>query len=173
MSKTEVKKYIKELGADSLRQMILDLYSYSSEAKEFLDYHANPDDQKMAAKCIEVIDREFRPSYHYRRLTFGKSKKAISNLKKLDPHPGILADVMIYMLTSAVETAGIWGNVEESFANSLGNNYKAIIEFLAKQGLLDEYKRAMTELAHDVDSFGYGVGFGVYDLYEKHYGVRP
>ena len=42
MSKTEVKKYIKELGADSLRQMILDLYSYSSEAKEFLDYHANP-----------------------------------------------------------------------------------------------------------------------------------
>ena len=80
---------------------------------------------------------------------------------------------MIYMLTSAVETAGIWGNVEESFANSLGNNYKAIIEFLAKQGLLDEYKRAMTELAHDVDSFGYGVGFGVYDLYEKHYGVRP
>ena len=42
-----------------------------------------------------------------------------------------------------------------------------------KQGLLDEYKRAMTELAHDVDSFGYGVGFGVYDLYEKHYGVRP
>lgn len=102
-----------------------------------------------------------------------ESKKTISNFKKLDPHPGILADLMIHLLTSAIDTARIWGYVESSFADSLGSNYKATIEHLAKHDLLSLYQRAMKELAHDVDSFGYDVGFEVFDLYEEHYGERP
>lgn len=56
----------------------------------------------------------------------------MSNFKKLDPHPGILADLMIHLLTSAIDTARIWGYVESAFADSLGSNYNATIEHLAK-----------------------------------------
>lgn len=173
MSKTELKKYIKDLEPDVLRQMLLDVYSISKEAKVFLDYAINPDDNKMLEMCKDVIDKEFRPTMCYRRLTFSKSKKAISNFKKLDPHPKMLAEAMIYMLESAVDTAAIWGNVEESFAITAANNYMATLRHIDKYGLLADYKSVMSRLARRIDMFGYGVGFQVYDFYDELYDEDP
>ena len=43
MSKTTVKKSLEGFDAGELRQLILDIYTKSKEAKEILDFYAVPD----------------------------------------------------------------------------------------------------------------------------------
>lgn len=149
------------------------MYSSSREAKEFLDYAVNPDDLAMRDKVVEVIDKEFRPTLRYRRLKFTKSKQAIARFKSLVPNPELLIDVLIYLLERAIGTAKIWGNVEPSFARSLGSNYRTTLELIAKHNLLDGYRDIMGRLVRDIDYFGYGEGIWLSDLYEMHCGRRP
>ena len=43
MSRTTLRKAIKDFDAEELRQLIMDIYARSKEAKEILDFYANPD----------------------------------------------------------------------------------------------------------------------------------
>ena len=55
MSKTTVKKSLEGFDACELRQLILDIYTKSKEAKEILDFYAVPDIAKK-------LDEYKRPS---------------------------------------------------------------------------------------------------------------
>ena len=67
MSKNEVKKYLKGLDHESLQKMILDLYSISKEAKDYLEYSINPNDHAKYVEIRDLIDREFVETYRYHR----------------------------------------------------------------------------------------------------------
>ncbi|WP_290090990.1 hypothetical protein [uncultured Duncaniella sp.] len=54
MSKTTVKKSLEGFDAGELRQLILDIYTKSKEAKEILDFYAVPD---IAKKLDEYKKR--------------------------------------------------------------------------------------------------------------------
>lgn len=59
MSKTTVKKALKDLTADQLRGVILELYDNRTEAKEFLDYWADPDPEREIEKYKLKISKVF------------------------------------------------------------------------------------------------------------------
>lgn len=44
MSKTTVKRYLNDRSKEELAQLLLDLYSAKKDAKEYLEYVTNPDD---------------------------------------------------------------------------------------------------------------------------------
>lgn len=170
MSKVNVRKYIKTLDNNSLQQIILDLYTLSKEAKEYLEYAISPDDHSKFIEIKSLIDREFCYTQKYRRLKFTKCKNAIANFKKLDPANEYVAELMIYMVESASSRASQWGNAEPSFIYSLASNYTSAAKFILKYNLQDFYKDRLKILVREIDRFGYGVGFGIDDIYSEIYG---
>lgn len=59
MSKTTVKKALKDLSAEQLREVILELYENRVEAKEFLDYWADPVPEREIEKYKLKISKIF------------------------------------------------------------------------------------------------------------------
>ena len=61
MSKTTLKKFLSELNREQLAEVIIQVYESRKEAREFLDYFANPDEKAALDKYRAVIMKEFQP----------------------------------------------------------------------------------------------------------------
>ncbi len=59
MSKTTVKKALEGLSREQLVEMILELYAARKEAKEYLDFWADPDVERELEKATLKINRLF------------------------------------------------------------------------------------------------------------------
>lgn len=77
MSKTTLKKELKNFDREQLMQLVLDLYSARKETRDYLEFFLNPDVEKLTDKYHTAINRELM------RGTWRRSKARISTLKNL------------------------------------------------------------------------------------------
>ena len=67
-------------------KMVLELYSARKEAKEYLDFYAEPNEGQKLAEYKHIIREEFYPSRNREPKTrFSVCRKALSDFKKLKP----------------------------------------------------------------------------------------
>ena len=59
MSKASVKKALKELDHEGLVNLLMDLYACRKDAKDFLEFWANPDEDKELERAKERIHKLF------------------------------------------------------------------------------------------------------------------
>lgn len=76
MSKATLKKELESFTREQLIQVLMDTYSSSKSAKEYLEFFLNPDVQALHQKKIDIITKELR------REKWGYSKARISYIKK-------------------------------------------------------------------------------------------
>lgn len=77
MSKTQLKKELKNFDREQLAQLILDLYTSRKETREYLEFFMNPDIVKLTDKYHTAINHELM------RGSWRRSKARISTLKNL------------------------------------------------------------------------------------------
>lgn len=77
MSKTQLKKELKNFDREQLTQLVLDLYAARKETREYLEFFINPDVDKLIDKYHTAINRELM------RGSWRRSKARISVLKNL------------------------------------------------------------------------------------------
>ncbi len=75
MSKTQLKKEISNLNGEQLTQLLLDVYSKCKDAKIYLDFYCNPDEDKLYRKYSDKIAKEIS------RGKYGRSMARISKIK--------------------------------------------------------------------------------------------
>ncbi len=76
MSKAALKKELESFTREQLIQVLLDTYSSSKSAKEYLEFFLNPDAEALRQKKIDLIAKELR------REKWGYSKARISHIKQ-------------------------------------------------------------------------------------------
>lgn len=171
MSKSALKKELLKLTKEQLVEQILDLYEKNKSIKEFYDFYLNPHNEKeLVAKYKKIIRKEFnveRPERSSEK--FSVAKKAISEFKSLQPSPKALADVMLYLPESACELTYCYGDYSEQFYDSTYNNYKAALEFIARNDLLDEFKLRAQQCVKWASVCGYGFANDIADIYYEFY----
>ena len=109
MSKTEVRKYVKSLGKETLVELIMDLYSIHKETQDYLEYTIRPDDNAKLEEYKAIIKQEFYPKRGDGKIRFPVCRKAVKNFKALDPSAFLLADLMLCIPEYAAEIADDWG----------------------------------------------------------------
>jgi hypothetical protein len=165
MSKTEVKKYIKSLDRQGLEQLVLDLYSARKEAKEFLEYAVNPNDNAKYEQYKEIITKEFFPKRGEGKMRFSVCKKAVKDFKALDPDPVLLCDLMLYIPECASKVANGWGDLWESFYDSAYNNFVIALKEISKCDLKAHFQKRVDKILDNCQSSGYGFGDAMEDAY--------
>ena len=171
MSKPKLKKELQSLTKEQLIEQILDLYDKNTAIKEFYDFYLNPrNENELAEKYKKLIRKEFNVEHPERgNEKFSIAKKAISDFKSLQPSPEALAEVMLYLPESACELTYRYGDFSEQFYDSTYNNFKAVLIFIQKHGLLDNFKLRVEQCVKWASPCGYGFANEIADLFYEYY----
>ena len=171
MSKPALKKELLKLTKEQLVEQILDLYDKNKSVKEFYDFYLNPRNEKeLAEKYKKIIRKEFSTERPERAgLKYSVAKRAISDFKDLQPSPEVLADVMLTLPECACEFTYRYGDMDEPFYNGAYNNYKAALAFIAKNGLLEKFRKRAHQCVEWASPCGYGFADDIADVYYEYY----
>lgn len=102
MSKTTLRRTINGLDKSQLCELIIDLYDARKEARDYLDFFANPDIEKRMEKARTNITKEFA------RSSRGRNKTRITRINKYIKDIATLkagTEYEIELLSHAIETA--------------------------------------------------------------------
>jgi hypothetical protein len=105
MSKIQLKKLLKSLTKEEIIDIVLELYDARKEAKEYLDFYVNPNDDAKLSEYKQIIYNEFFPKRGEPKFRFSICRKAISDFKKLKPHPSCIAELMVFYVELGVNFA--------------------------------------------------------------------
>ena len=128
MSKATVKKMLMSMPKEEIIGMVLEMYGARKEAKEYLEFYANPDEDGKLEEYKKIITEEFYPSRGRQepKTRFSVCRKAVSDYKKLKHSPDKLADLMLCYVENACQFTYDYGDMWEQYYTSVENNFEYV-----------------------------------------------
>lgn len=171
MSKSTVKSLLKTMPKEEIISMVMEMYDARKEAKEYLEFYANPNEDGKLEEYKKIIEEEFYPSK--RRLEpktrFSVCRKAVSDFRKLKPTPYKLADLMVFYMETACRFTYENGDMWEQYYTSVANNFDKTMEFVAKNNLLECFKPRLQMCVEYSSECGWGFDYTIETIYYKYF----
>ena len=121
-------------------KMVLELYSARKEAKEYLDFYAEPNEGQKLEEYKHIIREEFYPSRNREPKTrFSVCRKALSDFKKLKPSEDSVAELMVFYMENACQFTYDYGDMWEQFYDSVESNFDKTLRHIVLYDLWDKY----------------------------------
>lgn len=173
MSKVLLKKKLASMPKAEIIGLVAELYEAKKEAKEYLDYWMNPDEGAKLEVYMKIIRYEFYPPGNREPKTrFSVCKKAISDYKKLKPSAGAVAELMLCLVENAYRFTADYGDMWESYYDSVISNFGALLKHIDKTGLFDVYRARLEQCVEIVCDCGWGLyddmGDMFYEMIQKY-----
>ena len=151
--------------------MVLAMYDARKEAKEYLEFYANPDEDAKLEEYKKIITEEFYPSRgrQEQKTRFSVCRKAVSDYKKLKPSPDKLADLMLYYVENACRFTYDYGDMWEQYYTSVENNFDKTMAFIAKNNLLNHFKPRLQMCVEWASPCGWGFADTIADIYYEYF----
>lgn len=149
MSKTDVKKYIKALDREGLEMFVLDVYSAVKEAKKYMDYAINPNDEELLQEAKALLDKEFVGMARRPRMRYTEGRSIIAKFKRIDPSPEMIADLMLFFTEIAVAGHLEYGFFTETGYESLNNTFINAANYILKHKLAKRFMPRIQQLVKD------------------------
>jgi len=151
--------------------MVLEMYDARKEAKEYLEFYANPDEDGKLEEYKKIITEEFYPSRGRQepKTRFSICRKAVSDYKKLKPSPDKLADLMLCYVENACQFTYDYGDMWEQYYTSVENNFEKTMAFIAKNNMLEHFKPRLRQCMEWASSCGWGFADTIADIYYKYF----
>lgn len=109
MSKTALRKAIKELDADQLRELLMDIYNAKCDSRYYLDFFVDPDINVRLDAAKAAIGKELRRgSRGVSKARISVVKKAITSITCLQPGAEDCVEIMKYAVVSLCLSAHIF-----------------------------------------------------------------
>ena len=140
MSKATVKKILMSMPKEEIIGMVLEMYDARKEAKEYLEFYANPDED-------------------------GK----LEEYKKLKPSADKLADLMLCYVENACRFTYDYGDMWEQYYTSVENNFDKTMAFIAKNNMLEHFKPRLRQCVEWASPCGWGFADTIADIYYEHF----
>ena len=125
------------------------------------------DDVKLE-EYKQIIYNEFFPKRGEPKFRFSICRKAISDFKKLKPHPSCIAELMVFYVELGVNFSAEYGDMWEDYYITIENNFGKALEFLYKNGLLTDYLPRIKKMLEASEKCGWGFSYGLYYYFEKY-----
>lgn len=155
MGLTEIKKELKKLDKNKLIEIVADLYKKNTSVKEFFDFYINPEEKELFNKYREKVYAAFFPKHGF-NYSLKDGKKAISDFKKLGASAEFLADLMLFYVETGVKFTIDYGDINETFYNSLATTFKASLTLMEKENVLPKFETRVDKIIDDTKQMGWG-----------------
>jgi len=149
MSKKQLKDALGELDANELRSLVMELYDARKEAKEYLDFFANPDVDKLLAKFRAAIKKEVSRTVRGRgKPRISRVRRLLADFASLNPGDRAVAELMVLTIETAV-TADAVAKYSDAIRASFTRQVELTVKFCVNHG---EALWSLTRLSAAVDT---------------------
>lgn len=139
MSKLTLRKALAEFDAPELRQLILDLYAKSKEAKEILDFFAQPDIEAKTKEYRDILTREaIRTTRRGPHPRMQRIRATLRRIRLLQPGDETIAELMVSTLVALIST-GEKRKLPDTLYASIEKFLTETLDHLAATRLLPEH----------------------------------
>jgi hypothetical protein len=159
ISMTEVKKILKDYDQNTLISIIMDCYKQSSDVKNYIHVLINPDKtiEELYEKTRHLVLQEFFPQRGFGKLRLAQAKKAITDFKNLSNDEARTIDLMIFYVESGVDFTNTYGDINDTFYNSMASMYaNAIKKINGNDELHMRFKDRLEALVSSTSGIGWG-----------------
>lgn len=172
MSKATVKKILMSMPKEDIIGMVLEMYDARKEAKEYLEFYVNPDEDGKLEEYKKIIVEEFYPTKGKNpvgKTRFAICRKAVSDYKKLKPSADKLADLMLCYVENACRFTYDYGDMWEQYYTSVENNFDKTMAFIAKNNMLEHFKPRLKQCVEWASPCGWGFADTIADIYYEYF----
>lgn len=160
MSKAKVKAFLQGMDKSEIIKVVLELYSARKEAKEYLDFLVDPNEEAKLEEYKHIIKEEFYPDNPRRepKTRFSVCRKAISDFKKLGASPQNIAELMVFYMENACEFTYEFGDMWEQYYDSVETNFQKTCQYLVANGLFEQFEKRLEQCVKWSSACGWGFG---------------
>lgn len=150
MSKSALKKYLRELKKKDLELQILDLYERFPQVKTYYNFAFNPKEDKLIGEAKAKISNEYFPLKRKRaRARRSVAQKFIKQYITLGMDPHLLADLMLFNIETA-QRYSARNRVNEAFYKSMLRSYREAVQHLSLNAILPEFKERLLKIRQEL-----------------------
>ncbi len=128
MSKAQLKKHLASLDKSQIIEVVMELYEARKEAKDYLEFYLNPNEDAKLESFKKIIGNEFYPSRGEPKTRFSVCRKAVTDFLKLKPSPDKVADLMLFYSEQACQFSYDYGDMWEAFLFCCRKPFRAYYE---------------------------------------------
>ena len=155
MSKTTLRKATASFSADEMRQLLFELYEKSKEAKEWLDFYADPDvGKKLEAYKKPVLKEVERYSRRAHRPRVARIRPVIKKFASFDPGDAAVAELMVFAALGLVRVAAT-NVLPDANAAQVVRFFGDTVDFLKSRLMLDDYLPQFEKALRGMEDFHY------------------
>lgn len=161
MSKSQVKKLLAGMSKEEVVNVVMELYDARKEAKEYLEYFVNPDENSELEKFKKIVLKEFDDDFSRNpQCRFSVCRKALSDFKKLAPSEETLAEAMVFYVERVYEFSFCNGDLWEQYYDSAISNFRSTMTFIIKNSLLESMMPRIVQIM----AWSWPCGYGFHDM---------
>ena len=168
MSKAQLKKHLASLDKSQIIEVVMELYEARKEAKDYLEFYLNPNEDAKLESFKKIIGNEFYPSRGEPKTRFSVCRKAVTDFLKLKPSPDKVADLMLFYSEQACQFSYDYGDMWEAFYSAAENHFGRTMKFLAQNHLVEANKRRIQSILKLTEVCGWGFRDTLYDIYAEY-----
>ena len=155
---SELKRELTQYNQAQLLEMVSALYSLSTENKRFIEAKVVNDDN-VIEKYREIISRSISteaPWLKSHQLSLKTAKKAISDYKKATGNIEDTMDLMIYYVERGTKFTQAFGDIDESFYNSMESMFESILKLMSSNSYPDKFLTRLEDIVKESRDMGWG-----------------
>lgn len=138
-----------------------------------MDYYQlklNPEDEThVIAKYKQIIENEFFPTRGYGKAQLSVARKAVSGFKKVCRNHVNMADIMLFYVEQGVKFTNAYGDINETFYNSMESMYGDAVKWVIKHEIQDIFQKRCQKIVKDTSGIGWGFHDTLLEIYEEVY----
>ena len=172
LTQAQIKKSLSQMEKPELIDIICRLCKSSEEAKDQMNLILGNDSfvDDALEETKRKVRNQFFPTRGFGKLNLSKAKSDISAFKKICKDPKKILDLQLYYAECGIEFTNDYGDINESFYNSIGRMYEKVVQELIKTGnkdLIGEFEPRLKKAVDDTCYIGWGFGDWISDSYSE------
>lgn len=170
LSISDLKKYLSGKDPDALRKEIVEIVKLFPKVREYLAAKIDPENEdKTMEKFRKRIKDEFFPKKGFGKLRYSKTKKALSDFKKLSKKPVNMAELMVSYVEYGVKFTNTYGDIDEYFYDNMIKMYNKTIKYVIDKNLTDIFFKRLKNIMKKTDGIGLGFHDDISDIYYEYF----
>jgi len=162
-----VRRQLDDWSKPALIALVKDLYGASPDNRDFLQarFQAEESGGTALEKYRRKIVEQFFPARGDGKLKLAEARKAIRDYRKATGNLTGTIDLMLTYVENGTEFTHQFGDINESFYNSLESVLNEMAQLLLREGgeLYPQFRERVQRLATHADGIGWGYGDALRD----------
>src|SRR5260370_10915995 len=162
-----IRRQLDDWSKPPLIALVKDLYEASPDNRDFVQARFQAEETCGTAleKYRHKIVEQFFPSRGFGKLKLTEARKAIRDYRKATGNLTGTIDLMLTYVENGTEFTHEFGDINESFYNSLESVLNEMVQLLVREGseLYPRFRERVQRLTTHADHIGWGYGDALRD----------